>query len=100
MVSLLTAGLLACRAGAPPSIGPEYFLEGPPDAERGPDDMGPDVMRPVAGRLGVNGPEFCLESGPEVFKFDLGLECTLGFAGSAFFERGPEFEFCRDAMED
>jgi hypothetical protein len=41
---------------------PEWFLEAEPD------ETGPDVMSPVVGRLGVSGPEFCLDREPEVLR--------------------------------
>jgi hypothetical protein len=71
------------------SKGPDTFL-GTPEELRGPEEIGPEVMSPVAGSDGGRGPEFCRaavgtppERGPEVFLID-----------SPFLESGPELDFC------
>ena len=65
-------------------MGPDNFLaeeeeeeeEGIPPVE----ERGPDVIRPVVGRLGDTGPErFCLDRGPDIFLgLELGLQLGLG----------------------
>jgi hypothetical protein len=74
------------------SKGPETFL-GAPDEFSGPEEMGPDVIRPVVGRTGGIGPEFWRVTppdwGPDVF-----------FTGSPCLLSGPEFDFFNEAEPD
>jgi hypothetical protein len=37
---------------------PDTFLFGAPEEFSGPEEIGPDVIRPVAGSMGGRGPEF------------------------------------------
>ena len=58
-------------------MGPDNFLEQEEEEEgiTPVEERGPEVIRPVVGRLGGNpGPEFCLDRGPDIF---LGLELSL-----------------------
>ena len=64
-------------------MGPDNFLEQEEEEEGGGggggitpvEERGPEVIRPVVGRLGGKpGPEFCLDRGPDIF---LGLELGL-----------------------
>ena len=74
------------------SNGPETF-QGLLDGFSGPEEMGPDVIMPVVGRIGASGSELWRETefpppgwGPEDF-----------FTGSPCLLRGPEVVFFTEA---
>lgn len=70
------------------SRGPETFL-GAPDEFSGPEEIGPEVIRPVVGRTGI-GPEFWRVTPPDWGPDDF-------FIGSPCLFSGPEFDFFIEA---
>jgi hypothetical protein len=72
------------------SSGPENF-RGAPEEFSGPDDMGPEVIRPVVGRTGARGPEFWRAIG--VTPPDCGPDDF--FVGSPCLFNGPELDLVR-----